>query len=155
MQLSVFHTLNPIGKVYLKCQRWGLKLAVGMSALSDNTSPSLLPPPSFKMYNATSKTVALIQLLQPYLDIILDTIMSRMTIYEPPFVIKEHVKGMTSLFPPIMPVLFSVLSDGYTPSRSAHSEPPQKPLHQCYLIPCCLLCTPMSINLQVQPSQVA
>lgn len=45
------------------------------------------------------------------------------------FVIKENIKGMTSLFPPIMPVLFSVLSDGCTPSRSAHSEPPQKPLH--------------------------
>ncbi len=40
-----------------------------MSALSDNAIPSLLPPPSsLKLYHTTSKTLAFIHLLQPYLE---------------------------------------------------------------------------------------
>lgn len=46
VQLGVSQMPSPIGKVYLKCQSWGLKLTPGMSALSDNTIPSLRPPAS-------------------------------------------------------------------------------------------------------------
>lgn len=42
---------------------------------------------------------------------------------------QENSNSMTSLFPLMVPVLFSttsVLSDGCTPARSAHSKPPEK-----------------------------
>lgn len=55
-----------------------------MSALSNISIPSLLPLSSLKFYQATSKTVAFIQLLQPYLYMIY------IIWYVSPIAIKHH-----------------------------------------------------------------
>lgn len=55
-------------------------------------------------------------------------------------------------FPVIMPLPeFQVYPIKVCPQKA----PTEDPRHLCYLILCCLLCTPLSISLLVQPSQVA
>lgn len=117
-----------------------------MAALSDNTIPSLPPPPSTLCYYATSRPLAFKQLLQPYHDMIWEMVQqSDFT--------KLAAEWQFSFVQASMATVVKnkngaiALHDGFNPCGISTANPHTRPCrrHRC-LITCWPPCTPLSLS---------